>query len=473
MRQYDRFEVDVLVLGAGLAGMRAAWSALAFDPSLNVVVVSPSSGPSGSSFSNINDQLGIQVCLTDRERQEFAQAVLRIAAPGYVDPSLVEIMALESEARCLELEAIGLSFDRDSGGRRVRLPGCFDPAAPRAYILSGLGAAFATFKKKVVADGGAFVEGFLVQDMFFDQTDSSGRVCGALLHAPVRPKSLAIKAKAVVVALGGPAPLFAFNVAGSESTGYSYALLKRAGVQLVNQRFLQFLWHTLPDYTFWPIQELGRPGTRVTSKEGDSKPLPGDLKDLCAARAIHCPVAYGHGDEALDKFLVSQSGPTGLSRVFDPDKGWLEIALMAHAGNGGAKIDLNGWTGIPGLFACGESAGGMHGANRIGGAMVLATQVFGCRAGHGAARYALDADFVGDDSFLPMVDERFDAQATDDAQYWAVFPWLKLGLQRHAIPGGRPGLKAFMNQCQEKVSVIDDWRLRLVLESALIMGTGK
>lgn len=64
---------------------------------------------------------------------------------------------------------------------------------------------------------------------------------------------------------------------------------------------------------------------------------------------------------------------------------------MAHAGNGGAVIDAHGQTSVAGLFACGECATGMHGANRIGGAMVLATQVFGHRAGVAAARMAADA----------------------------------------------------------------------------------
>ena len=81
------------------------------------------------------------------------------------------------------------------------------------------------------------------------------------------------------------------------------------------------------------------------------------------------------------------SAPKGTAQVHDPDRGWLDIVPMAHAGNGGALIDATGATNISGLYACGECASGMHGANRVGGAMVLATQVFGERAGrHAAAR---------------------------------------------------------------------------------------
>ncbi len=79
--------------------------------------------------------------------------------------------------------------------------------------------------------------------------------------------------------------------------------------------------------------------------------------------------------------------------ILDPENVRFKIGLMAHASNGGVVIDQNAWTGISGLFACGECAGGMHGANRIGGAMVLATQVFGKRAGISAATYARKNNF--------------------------------------------------------------------------------
>jgi succinate dehydrogenase/fumarate reductase flavoprotein subunit len=71
------------------------------------------------------------------------------------------------------------------------------------------------------------------------------------------------------------------------------------------------------------------------------------------------------------------------------------VRPFAHAFNGGLRVDVNGWTGVPGLFACGEAAGGMHGADRIGGNMLTATQVFGARAGAEAARTAREARAEG------------------------------------------------------------------------------
>jgi L-aspartate oxidase len=88
--------------------------------------------------------------------------------------------------------------------------------------------------------------------------------------------------------------------------------------------------------------------------------------------------------------LLAQRGPDGTVRLTTALGQEFRLECCAHAGNGGAVVDRHGQTSVAGLFACGECATGMHGANRLGGGMVLASQVFGARAGAGAARWAAE-----------------------------------------------------------------------------------
>jgi L-aspartate oxidase len=470
MSRLETINTDVLVLGSGLAGMRAAWAALEAHPGLNVVVVSQGVGPSGSSFANINNKLGIQVCITDREREAFVEDAISIAPPGFVDPVLVQIMAEESEVRFRDLVNIGFPFDKDAGGSYFRTTGCFSPESGRAFIFTGLSRAFAALKKKLLSMSGQFLEGWLVQDLIKSQQGEDAAVCGALIKNAKTKEKLAVRSKSVIFALGGPAALFALNVAGPGTHGFVPALLNRVGAHFVNVQYLQFLWHTVPGCQFWPIQELAEPGAHILGANGEKTVLPENLRAFAAERGLHCPVSYGLKDEAIDHYLIEQMGDAGAIEIFTSEKGRFKVALMAHAGNGGAKIDNNSSTGVAGLYACGECAGGMHGANRIGGGMVLSTQVFGERAGRSAAMHAKEMSFIDRDPFAQMVGSSSVLQIEDDHQWCQGLIWLRRGLQAHAIPGYRPGRKQFMDQCRDRLAHAVDWRWRLALESALIIG---
>jgi L-aspartate oxidase len=466
---YNTIHTDVLILGAGLAGMRAAWATLETRPDMNVTVVSQRFGPSGSSFANINNRLGMQVCLTDQEREAFIREATAIAMPGYIDPDLVRILAEESEARFHDLETIGFPFDRDDRRRYFRTAGCFSPEEKRAFIFTGLATAFEKLKEKFISLGGKFLEGWLIQDLIKEGDGDSAGVCGAILRNERGDKIVAVNAKAVIVALGGSASLFIRNVAGPGTHGISHALLKRAGANIVNAPYLQFMWHTSPSCQFWPIHSFLRKGAFIRNRHGEVLIVPEELFPLAVERGTHCPVGYEIKDAAVDHFLIENINPMSNIDVFDPQRGWFTVALMAHAGNGGAKIDKNAWTGIPGLFACGESAGGMHGANRIGGAMVAGTQVFGARAGKAAAKYAADGVPMDQKTFSYMVEYLMQAQSIDDIERKEIIPWLRQGMQKFAVLGGRPGLKDFTAKVQQRLVSTRDWRARFALESVLII----
>lgn len=401
----------VLVLGAGLAGMRAAWAAKQAAPHLAVTLVRPRAAPCGSSFANRNNALGMQAP-GPGEAEAFVEEALALAAPGTVAPELARALAQDAPAVLSDLLALGLAFRRGADGALARYPGCFSPAR-RAVVFDDLAAAHGAFHARARGLGVQFLHGFEALDIV---RGGHGGVTGAWL-APLRDgEPVFLRADAVVAALGGPAPLFARRICGPGGSGLSFGLLRAAGAELVNTGFLQFFWGDAADGGFV------NPGDLPWSV------LAPELGHLAEARRGHCPLAFSLPDAALDRWLLARRGADGLVRT----PGRAPLALFAHAGNGGARIDAQGRTTVPGLYACGECAGGMHGAQRMGGGMALSALVFGARAGRAAA---LQPEQDG-----PPLAEGFRAPAPGLGLRpdRAFLPRLRRGMDRHAAPFTTP-----------------------------------
>jgi L-aspartate oxidase len=167
--------------------------------------------------------------------------------------------------------------------------------------------------------------------------------------------------------------------------------------------------------------------------------------------------------------LLSQRQPDGTVRVFSPDKGWFTVAPFAHAMNGGAAINEHSETNVKGLFACGECAGGMHGANRVGGAMVLATQVFGEKAGIHGARYAQGLEFSDVNQFMRIVEDRLAMLHQDDIEWHSGLSELQITLESLSGPWPRPELPSAKETLRRIHSSVKDWRLKLAAETALMV----
>ncbi len=474
---------DVLVLGAGLAGMRAAWAAKQAAPSARVLFVSPRRRPSGSSFANRNDALGVQAPATPAEADAFVAEALRLAPPGEIDEALVRALAADAPARIRELAGLGMPFRADAPGVPLRFAGCFS-AMPRAVIVDGLSRLHAVITAHLSSLGVETLCGFEALGL---PRDESGRVLGARLAAIRGGKRLDVRARAVVAAMGGPAPLFARRMCGPGGSGLGFGLLATAGTALVNTRFLQFFWLREPDRAFV------NPGCLD---------WPPDMAGLAAARRAHCPVSFGLPDAELDARLLALRGPDGVARP----EGGPALALYAHAGNGGARINENGRTTTPGLFACGECAGGMHGANRLGGAMTLSCLVFGARAGAAAAKEAETASretvatpgrthssaFRTPSAPPNPPDSQTDLPGSPPAgspagpardDHSATFlRRLRRGMDRHATPGGSPDpvFNAWLRAVAERTGGGNDFgdasaavqRRRLLARSALAVLEG-
>lgn len=436
---------DVLILGTGLSGLRAAWAVNDHDPTLTVTLATFRHGPTGSSFTNRNDALGMQLLDTDGRRQRFEHEVMALARPGHIDQQLVRIMAEESEARFHEMQDLGMTFRHNEGGHLARFPGCGGPD-PRAVIFDDLQSCYNRFSKKI--DNYKNTRPINLQILGLLKTDAGA--CGAWGICPETQTLTAIRAKAVVMAMGGPAPLFAEHIAGSATPGISYGLMAETSVKLANTPYLQFMWG-IRDKSFRNPAALLAPGASVLPEEAE--PIPTEerfgerLPTLCSARALHCPAFYHRPQTALDRLLLKQRHRDGLARVVrDGEK--TAVGLYAHAGNGGAVVDSFGSTNIPGLFAVGECATGMHGVNRMGGAMVLATQVFGRRAGLSAAGYAGGVPAVSKKKFTRLcqpLQPLIEHLGTEPEALQTI----RRGLQEYALFGGLPGIEGFRDTLSE------------------------
>ncbi len=381
-------KTDILVIGAGLAGIRAALAAKKKEPMACITLVSPSSKPHGSSFLNVHNQLGIQVCLNQDEKDLFVKEAVSIAPPGEIDPVLTQILAEESVEAFQCLKQWGAKFKKDLHGEPVRVKGCFSPTQQRAYILIDIFNFYYKLLTKIKNQGIVFMLGWQVEDILTREEQGLKKVTGAVVkRIKFGRKEIRINTKAIVLAIGGSASSYKITLAGA---GKSPLLLhdwcKRNNLVYINEEYTQFVWCRAHDYSNWTILNLAGEGACFRDSKGKIKKIPKSLNPLFEMRNTHAPVAYGFDDRAIDSLFMGNLNKDGWVDVFLPDIGWERVVLAAQVSNGGIRIDQNGYTGLKGLYACGECAGGMHGANRLGGAMVLAGQVFGKRAGEAAAR---------------------------------------------------------------------------------------
>ena len=150
----------------------------------------------------------------------------------------------------------------------------FFPKSRRAYIFTDLAQAHAAFMRRLKSLGCAFAQGLAPAAILRDPTRASQPVAGVLFMPVKHGQPLAISAKAVVVALGGPAGLFARAMSGPASPGYSYGLMGQAGVKLINTGFIQFMWTKQPEGGFWQPAEAVADGWKIITADDREIPIP-------------------------------------------------------------------------------------------------------------------------------------------------------------------------------------------------------
>ena len=394
----NRMTTDVLVLGAGAAGIRAAVRACETGSDV-IVVAKEKAANGGSSFSPVTGGWGMQA-LTGCERTPermglFYQDIIHVGL-GACDSELARILVEESAEAFQDLVSYGLAFRKDDNGNYIREKGCFS-VHKRAFLTDSLANIRSSFQSAFSKSGAKTVVGRAVRLLVADSA------CFGALVVAKDGTSVEIRSRATVLATGGGAGLFEEHSVGESQTGDGIALAIDAGAKIVNMEFIQFMLglKSGAEKRFLPRRKL-RDLAVLTDCEGRDLPAKEIEDEGLRARALkerlgHAPFSSRDASCLVDRSIARANRNGGA--YFHERKGdgngekngstrtW-KVVHLAHAFNGGVKIDASAQSSAPGLFAAGEAAAGPHGADRIGGCMMTATQVFGKRAGFFASKRA-------------------------------------------------------------------------------------
>jgi L-aspartate oxidase len=380
-----RLSTDVLIVGAGAAGLYAA---LHLPESTRIVVVDKGRKGRGSSPWA---QGGVAAALgPDDSPGLHAQDTLRVAA-GHADLSAVAVLCHEAPQCVMELIELGCEFDRtDSGELHLAREGG-QSVSRSAHASDATGAAIMKTLRQQAARRVERVEGACLKLAVAD-----GRCLGG--WAISDDALLEIQAKSTVLATGGLGALFPSTTNPAGATGDGHVLAWEAGAGLADMEFIQFHPTALAagssHQRLLITEALRGAGAYVVDSEGrrflfehhsDGELAPRDV----VARAVtarHSWLDCRH----LDPKLLEEEFPTvteGCKRHgLDPAHDLLPIAAAAHYAIGGVQTDLDGRSSIPRLYAVGECSNtGVHGANRLAGNSLAEALVFGRRAARAIA----------------------------------------------------------------------------------------
>lgn len=384
----DAIETDVLIIGGGAAGIRA--SIAASEQGINVLmIVNGELTECGSTFSSFSGGWGMQA-LTGPERtsqnlDDFYNEIINVGL-GACDSELVRILVEESGERFDDLVTFGLKFKRDDNGVHLRVKGCFSEYE-RAYLTENSQNISQTFLSIIKRYSPEIIRGYVIDLMVSDNR------CFGAIALTGKGDLVRICAKSTVLASGGGVAIFKNHFVSDNEIGAGYAIADRAGAKLINLEYIQFMLglKTADKFSFLPLNELKAGGVLVNSDGADVIKDTVDNEEI-AGKAIderikHCPFSCRDSSVYVD-LAVARNQIKGdkvfLSKGENVDDS-MEVAHFAHAFNGGIRINSKAESSVAGLFAAGEVAAGPHGADRIGGGMMTATQVFGKRAGFFAA----------------------------------------------------------------------------------------
>ncbi len=392
---------DILIVGAGLAGMRAAVAAQTLYGHLDVAIVSKVHPVRSHSVAA---QGGINAALGENDSWEAHAFDTTKGGIYLADQDAVEVMCREAAGDILELERMGVIFSRDARGRIAQRPfgGAGFPRTCYAADRTGHALLHAMYeqllKRSVKVYEEWYVTSLLVED---------GACRGVIAWDLLRGGLQAIGAKAVILATGGCGRIFLTSTNAVINTGDGMALAYRAGVPLEDMEFVQFHPTTLKDTGILITEGARGEGGYLLNTLGERfmKKYAPEQVELAprstVSLAIGQEILEGRGVDGcilldlrhLGRARILERLPQirELAREFagvDPIESPIPVRPGAHYQMGGIKTTTWGETEMPGLYAAGECACvSVHGANRLGGNSLLETIVFGRRAGTRAGEY--------------------------------------------------------------------------------------
>lgn len=398
---------DVLVIGSGIAGLCAAIEAA--RAGATVTVASAGKTMSGSSFFPGTWGLGLNGPTDAADEQDLINTIQTVGG-GVADPTLVQtfVHGIPQAIEWLEQD-LGVELQRpqsaESAQQKQFIP-CFDH---KTRMWRGL-------TRKPLEDACmAQIESLSIRllprhELIDLVEDTAGKITGAVLYDRASEHLVPIAAKAIIIAAGGTGGLFERSLTSADVLSSSQAIALAHGASLTNIEFMQMMpgfiepkRNLVFNEKTWRYVKFDQPVDIADEK----------LDDLLEQRSGYGPFTSRLASSAID-LAIDQAGAEGLALHYDFPREdvpefvqtfatWLQdehgiaptdemrVAMYAHAANGGIKIDKTAYTGVKGLYACGEATGGMHGADRIGGLSSANGIVFGRIAGASAAQAAQNA----------------------------------------------------------------------------------
>ena len=405
---------DVLVVGAGGAGMYAAIAAAQNGASVLLL----DKGQVGRGGATIMAQMTVAVALGQQEPDSVAlhlDDTLK-AGRGLCNEELAALLCEEAPVRILEMEQWGTRWAREDGHiKQEHAPGHSVKRCCYVDFLNTGPAVAATLRRKVSEIAQIHrISNLAVVDI----VAKHGRAAGAIGLDIATGEFVTVRANAVILAAGGLTKLYARNSASANMGGEAYALALWAGAELVDMEFVQFfpIGHLAPrlvgmDPIMWdPFRyKLGgkllngefrefidRYGSSDFGKYNATRDIAAYaiLKEVEAGRGTPHGGAYLDFRHIPEASLRAAFGPVidrlhnnGIDLANTP----VEVGPMAHYHMGGIRVDANMGTRVQGLFAAGEAVGGANGANRLSGNAITEAFVFGYRAGSAAAEFSQNA----------------------------------------------------------------------------------
>ncbi len=418
---------DVLVIGSGIAGLCAAIEAA--RTGATVTVASAGKTMSGSSFFPGTWGLGLIGPVDEDDEQDLIDTIQTVGG-GVADPELVQtfVHGIPQAIQWLEQD-LGVELQRpqsaESAQQKQFIP-CFDH---KTRMWRGL------TRKPLENALSAQVESLgirlLPRHELIDLIEETpGKIVGATLYDRTNEHLVPMAAKATIIAAGGTGGLFERSLTFADVLSSSQAIALVHGASLTNIEFMQMM----PGF-IEPKRNLvfNEKTWRYVTFDQPVDIADGKLDDLLDQRSGYGPFTSRLASSAID-LAIDQAGAEGLALHYDfPRENvpefvqtfatWLQeehgiapsdemrVAMYAHAANGGIKIDKTAYTGVEGLYACGEATGGMHGADRIGGLSSANGIVFGRIAGASAAQAAQNAPEVDSKADIALL--QYGIAATD------------------------------------------------------------
>lgn len=414
---------DVLVLGGGSAASRAALES-GKESASTVLVTKGAYGFSGTSSFRVAESAGFSASGYADPTDSYIQHKEDIleAALGPCSRRLAGIVASGAPKQVPFLESLGVKFERYLDNY-LATRGCF-ASCRRSLKIKGHGEPIVVALKKEILRRGDI--GIIEHSMATELIVEDG-ICKGAFVGSVDGEIWEIRAKATIMGTGGAGQLFSLNLNPADVTGDGYALGYRAGAELVNMEFMQAGFgiiqpaKTIFNAWIWTL------GPRIYDEDGLEfleQYIPAGLTvaDCVKAKENHYPFSTRDASKYLEIAVKKRcnegkkvyadlrhvakdddwiQGNINLAQMWPITKAWMlkcgidvesipvRIVCYAHAMNGGLLIDCNSETTVSHLYAVGEAAGGLHGADRLGGNMFASGQVFGEIAGKDAAQTAL------------------------------------------------------------------------------------